>query len=292
MFSLKYSIMKKKTLIIQGGGFRTAFSAGVIDAFLAFKYNPFDAYFAVSGGAIALSYYMSEQYGSCFEATKYLATEKEFMSYNRLLKRKVLMDLNYFNVVSEKKVPFDVEKAMQNSDGKEVSIVVTGIDSGKAKYFQPNKQNWMDAVIASCTLPFVTKGKHLLNGKEYMDGGWSDALPIQKAVESGSTDVVIIRTSPKDLKVSQSWPDYFGAYAYRSNSNLQTCFENNHKRYNDSIDYINTLDSKIKIEQIAPEVPLLTGTYSNSIEVLTKDYRHGVQLGLDFMYKNIELSIK
>ncbi len=277
-----------KTLVIQGGGFRTAFSAGVIDVFLAFNYNPFDAYFAVSGGAIALSYYLSEQYGSCFKATKYLASEKEFMSYNRLLKRKVLMNLDYFNVVAEEKVPFDIDKAIQNSLNKKVSIVVTDIDSGQAEYFHPEKEEWMDAVIASCTLPFVTKGRHLLRGKEYMDGGWSDALPVQKAVESGATELVIIRTSPKDLKVSQSWPDYLGSFVYRSNQNLQTCFENNHKKYNDSIDYINNLPKSIKVQQIAPEVPLLTGTYSNSIDVLTKDYRHGVQLGLDFIMKNRE----
>ncbi len=275
----------KKTLIIQGGGFRTAFSAGVIDAFIAFDYNPFDAYFAVSGGAISLSYYLSQQYGSCFEATKFLASEKDFMSYNRILRRKVLMDIDYFNIVSDDKVPFDVDKAIENSNGKEISIVVTDINEGIPEYFHPNKENWMDAVIASCTLPFVTKGKHLLDGKEYMDGGWSDALPVQRAVETGSDDIVIIRTTPKDLKVSQSWPDYLGAYIYRSNTSLQTCFENNHKKYNDSIDFINSISDKVHIRQIAPEVPLMTGTYSNSIDVLTLDYRHGVQLGLDFIFK-------
>ncbi len=39
----------KKALIIQGGGFRTAFSAGVLDAFLKNNYTDFSLYAGVSG---------------------------------------------------------------------------------------------------------------------------------------------------------------------------------------------------------------------------------------------------
>ena len=60
--------MSKKTLIIQGGGFRTAFTAGVLDAFIAADYNPFNSFYVVSGGAIGASYYLSGQYKKCFEA--------------------------------------------------------------------------------------------------------------------------------------------------------------------------------------------------------------------------------
>ncbi|HIP32444.1 MAG TPA: patatin family protein [Crocinitomicaceae bacterium] len=275
--------MPKKTLIIQGGGFRTAFSAGVLDAFIASDYNPFDSFYVVSGGSIAVSYYLSKQYKKCFESTCLLATDKDFMSYNKLLRQYVLMDLDYFHVVASEKVPFDISATMQAMKGKKMNIVMTNKITGLAEYYHPTKKTWMDAVIASCTLPFVTKGKHVLHDNEYMDGGWSDPLPIEQAVKDGASDITIIRTSPKDLKVSQSWTDKFGTYAFRANPKLQACFENNHQKYNDSIDFINSKPKGVKIQQIAPEVPLQTGTYSNSISLLEKDYRHGVALGLDFL---------
>tara|TARA_R110002072_G_scaffold282761_1_gene445797 strand:+ start:20256 stop:21098 length:843 start_codon:yes stop_codon:yes gene_type:complete len=276
--------MPKKILIIQGGGFRTGFSAGVLDAFIAMKHNPYDSFYAVSGGAIAVSYFLGKQYKKCFESMCLLATDKNFMSYNKLIRKNMLMDVDYFYKVAYEKVPFDVDTAIQSIVDKELAIVITNKKTGQPEYFHPSKETWLDAVIASCTLPFVTKGKHVFNDNEYMDGGWSDPLPVLKAVKDGATEITIIRTSPKDLKISQSWTDYIGTFAFRSNSKLQACFENNHKKYNGAIDYINSNSGEIKINQIAPEVPLLTGTYSNSVSVITKDYRHGMQCGLDFLH--------
>ena len=275
--------MSKKTLIIQGGGFRTAFTAGVLDAFIAADYNPFNSFYVVSGGAIGASYYLSGQYKKCFEAICFLAKDKNFMSYNRLIRKNGIMDVDFFYQVASEEVPFDVEIAMNRIKDQHMAIVMTNKITGLAEYYHPTKKTWLDAVIASCTLPFVTKGKHILHDNEYMDGGWSDPLPIIHAVEQGAKDVTIIRTSPKDLKVSQSWPDYFGTFAFRSNEKLQSCFENNHKKYNDAIDFINSNPKGVSIKQIAPAVPLLTGTYSNSIPIITKDYRHGMACGVDFL---------
>ena len=49
----------KKTLIVQGGGFRTGFTAGILDAFMVLGYCPFDQIIGNSGGAISASYYLS-----------------------------------------------------------------------------------------------------------------------------------------------------------------------------------------------------------------------------------------
>ena len=275
--------MSKKTLIIQGGGFRTAFTAGVLDAFIAADYNPFNSFYVVSGGAIGVSYYLGNQYKKCFEAICFLANDKSFMSYNRLIHQNGMMDVDFFHKVASKEVPFDLNTAMNRINGQHMAIVMTNKITGLAEYYHPTRKTWLDAIIASCTLPFVTKGTLILHDNEYMDGGWSDPLPIIHAVEQGAIDVTIIRTSPKNLKVSQSWTDYFGTLAYRSNEKLQSCFENNHKRYNDAIDFINSKPAGVEINQIAPEVPLLTGTYSNSIPIITKDYRHGMTCGIDFL---------
>lgn len=273
----------KKALIIQGGGFRTGFSAGVLDAFLKNNFKEFDVFAANSGGAIALSYYLSEQEKKCFEALCYLATHKQFMSYFRLMSDRGMMDVDYFHDVATNQIPFDVFKAIENIKNKQVGIVLTDIALGKAHHYHPSAKTWVDAVTASCTLPFVTKGKHNLEGKEYMDGGWSDPLPVKWAYEQGAKNIVVIRTLPPDLKMSQSWPDYFGAMYHRSNQALKNIFQNNHLIYNDSIDFINDPPTDAKIIQIAPEVPLNAGTYTNSIDLITKDYDFGFQKGIEFL---------
>lgn len=279
----------KKTIIVQGGGFRTGFSTGVLDAFLAAGYTDFDLYVGVSGGSIALSYFLSEQYKECFNAMCLLAEDPKFMSFNRFMSDKGVMDIDYFHEVASNLIPFDVHRALKNANEKELAFVMTDRSTGEPHYYHPSKKTWMDAVIASCTLPFVTKGKHFLHGVEYMDGGWSDPLPVEWAYEHGAREMVIIRTTPPDLKANQTWSDYFGSFVYRSNENLKNCFETNHLKYNESIDFINNAPEDLVIKQVAPESPLRAGTYSNSVNAITTDYRYGVQAGLEFLYKHNQI---
>ena len=275
----------KKTIIVQGGGFRTGFSTGVLDAFQTVGYNDFELYVGVSGGSIALSYFLSEQYQKCFDAMCLLAEDPNFLSFNRMIWNQAIMDIDYFHEVAAKLVPFEIEKALANAKSKELAFVMTNRNTGEPHYYHPNKKTWTDAVIASCTLPFVTKGKHSLHGVEYMDGGWSDPLPVEWAYNNGSREMLVVRTSPVDLKANQSWSDYFGTFVFRSNENLKNCFESNHQKYNDSIEFLNNPPKDLKINQIAPDSPLRTGTYSNSVSAITADYRHGVQAGLDFIHR-------
>jgi len=276
--------MLKKTLVIQGGGFRTSFTAGVLDAFQSHDYNPFDSYVAVSGGAIALSYYLGDQYKKCYEAMCLLAVDKNFMSWNRMISSKGIMNVDYFNHVANKEVLFNLEKAIKSVHEKELAFVLTNKLTGEPHYYHPSKKTWLDGVIASCTLPFVTKGKHCLHGEEYFDGGWSDPLPVEWAAKNGASDILVIRTTPANLKMNQSWPDYFGSFIHRSNKKLQACFENNHEKFNASIDFMNDPPEGINLVQIAPDGPLQTGTYSNSVKLISADYRNGLDCGLNYLH--------
>jgi predicted patatin/cPLA2 family phospholipase len=41
---------------------------------------------------------------------------------------------------------------------KEIHFVATNRATGSPKHLRPNDQDWVEVVIASCTLPFITKG--------------------------------------------------------------------------------------------------------------------------------------
>lgn len=271
--------MLKKTLIIQGGGFRTAFTAGVLDAFSLNDYNPFNSYVAVSGGAVALSYYLSSQYKHYYDAMCLLATDDTFMNYNRIISSKGIMNVDCFKTIALEKIPFDIQSAMQAIQNKKLAIVMTNRTNGEPHYFNPVEHNWLDAIIATCTMPFVTKGRHVLEGVDYMDGGWSDPLPVEWAVDKGADDILVIRTSPAGLKMNQTWTDYFGSFAYRSNNKLKACFENNHLKFNASVDFIHNPPTGVQVVQIAPEMPLKTSIYSNSVKLITADYKQGIESG-------------
>lgn len=273
----------KRTLIVQGGGFRTSFTAGVLDAFITSNYREFDFFVGNSGGTIALSYFLSNQYRKYYEAMCLLASDPAFFNYNKIMSPEGMMNVDYFNDVANRLIPFEIDKAIAFIEEKELAFVMTDLSTGKPHYYRPNKKTWIDAVIASCTLPFVTKGKHSLNNREYMDGGWSDPLPVEWAYNNGARDIVVIRTLPAELKLKQTWSDYFGAMVYSSTDPIKQCFEKNHEIYNRSVDFINNPPEDLKIKHISPLLPLKTGTYSNSIDAVTNDYRNGLDRGLEFI---------
>lgn len=274
---------RKKTLIIQGGGFRTGYSTGVLDAFQAEDYNDFDLYIGISGGAIAMSYFLSQQQAKCFDAMCLLARDKDFISYSGLMSKKGMMNVDYFHDVAGSKIPFDIQQAIENSVDKELAIVMTDRSNGQPHYYHPSKKTWVDAIIASCTLPFVTKGKHMIHGVDYFDGGWGDPLPAEWAYNLGARDITLIRTTPKDMKFTQSWPDYFANLYYRKNPQLKGIFDENHIRFNKAIDFLNSAPDDLKIRQIAPDSPLKAGTYSNSVSAITQDYIYGKRCGIEFL---------
>ncbi len=52
------STPQRQALIVEGGGMRGAFTAGVLDAFLEKQFNPFDLYVGVSSGSTNLANYL------------------------------------------------------------------------------------------------------------------------------------------------------------------------------------------------------------------------------------------
>ena len=273
----------KKALIIQGGGFRTAFSTGVLDAFQKNKYNPFNLYIGVSGGAIATSYFIAQQPNYCFECIKYLSANKKYLDYARVLNSQAIVDVDIFYEVSNTFMPFDFKTAESNLLGKQLAIVMTNRKTGKPTYYHPSINDWQDAIIASCSFPFLTKGKHILGGVEYMDGAWSDPIPVKWAVEQGANDITIIRTMPATAKLSKSWLDLIGEIYYRNDVGLKTAFTQNHLNYNQAVDFIQNPPKEVVIRQIAPEINLKAGTYSDSKELIIEDYHYGFKLGEQFL---------
>lgn len=272
-------------LIIQGGGFRTAYTCGVLEVFMQNDFNPFDIYAGVSGGGNALTYFLANQKGDCIESIR-LLYEDSVPKLNRLIKTGTILDVDFFWDIVQKLVPLDLDYIEQMHGNKKTALVLTDRATGKPHYFLPNKETWVDGCIASCTLPFVSKGKHVIHNSEYMDGSWSDPLPVKWTIEQGAKKVLILRTAPKDLKESPSIPDRLAAIYFRKNDALRTIFANNHKNYNDTIDFINSNPCGVTIHQVAPESPLASGNIKNLKESIEHDYLLGIEAGKEFLKSN------
>ncbi len=282
--------VKFDCLIIEGGGFKTAFTSGVLDAFISINYFPFKTLIGISGGAVAMSYFASNQYRYCIKSLRLLSKDDQFSNYKRTFGEKGYLDIDYLATVASQKVPFDMDLALERTKNKEVVIVATDRKKGLPVYFNPTKKDWVQKVIASSTLPFATKGVHKLNGRSYFDGGWSDPLPVKWAYANGAKKILVIRTKPRGIREKQSWSDYFGSKYYRTESALSKVFESNFNTYNDAADFLENPPKDLVVEQIDPKFLLKSGVYSYSKKTLMLDYRYGVDKGLFFLNKTLNKS--
>lgn len=274
-----------KALVIQGGGFRTGFSAGVLQAFLEKAYNPFDIYVGVSGGAIAMSYYLANQSNGCIDAMLELTDGDQFLNFKNIFSSKPLIDVDFFQKIADQLVPFQVDQAIEAIQCKTIGIVMTDAETGQPYYHRPDKENWIDALIASSSMPMVTKGPHRVNQKSYLDGAWSDALPIQWAIDQGATEVLIIRTTPLTEREQLSWLDHIGHYLHWRDKKIQQIFKNNHRIFNQALDFIESAPVDIRIQQIAPDKALAAQQHSKYSKLIKKDFDFGVQKGMAFLRK-------
>lgn len=273
----------RTTLIVEGGGFKSAFTTGILDAFQVTGYRPFNRYLGISGGSIALSYFLSGQYRFGLDSLLHLAGDANFTAYSRTFSEQGFMDLDIIAAVARELIVFDLLPAMRESLRHPVHFVATDEKTGAPAYLVPNRHNWLDAIIASSAIPFFTKGKHNFRGRAYIDGGCSDPLPAKWAYEQGARDVLVLRTWPREMRFTKSWADVAGSFYYRADPVLSDIVNQGHAIYNASADYLENPPDDLTVTQLAPEKLLATGTYLNSVDTIMKDYGHGLDVGLRYV---------
>ena len=277
----------KRVLILEGGGFKTSFTAGVLDAFTSLGYRNFDVIVAVSGGSLAGSYFLSEQFGDYFNSMKAICKDPRFVSFSKAFSEG-LMNLDFFYDIAEKEFPFKKEIAIRALEKKQFFIVLTDASNGETHYLEPSPSNWIDMTIAASTVPMITKGIHQVDNVAYSDGGITDPIPIKWVMQQKPADVLLIRTTHDKFKPSLVRPEYFVAKMIRANEQIKKSVENYQMKLKESAEYADNLSKTGRIKQIVPDKALNTNIFTNSVEGIILDYRHGLEAGMNFVNKEIK----
>ena len=123
-------------MVFEGGASRTAFSCGVMDAFLEEELMP-DYFIGVSAGIAFGVSYLSKQKGRNLKILEEYMADKRYMGLKYLFDRKKKSYYNIgfvFDEVPNKLLPFDYE-TFAGYKGV-VEACVTNIHTGKAEYLK------------------------------------------------------------------------------------------------------------------------------------------------------------
>ena len=242
----------KLGIVFEGGASRTYFSTGVMDLLLEQKIYA-DYVIGVSAGIANGVSYVSRQVGRNIEIGEKYVPDKRYMGLKHLLnpqKRSYYNNEFVFGEITETLLPFDFDTFLNG--GCESVAVVTNIETGEAEYLRLDRDNMKDALIASCSLPILFPIK-VIDGKKYLDGGLSDSVPVDEALESGCDKVVVVTTRERSYRKTKEKGAKLSAFLYRKYPNLVKLLNTRAERYNKSQEHLNELEKQGRIFVISPE---------------------------------------
>ena len=233
---------------------------------------------------MCLSYYVANQYKAYFSLSKEVSVDKKFLSYRHALSEQGYMDLNFLSKYAKEHNPLDLKKIIESTENKELYIVATNLENGEAVYLEPDKKNFYKCLQATSSLPFFTKGSCEINGVNFMDGAWSDGIPVKAAAEFGATKVIVIRPNPLGYKMAGlSYLGLLAGYWWKNNPEVRDNFFKEDNKYNEAVDFLAEKHESLEVLQICPDSFLKSRVVGTSVDDLTQDYHAGLEKGMDFL---------
>ncbi len=187
----------KTALVIGPGGLRGAYNAGAMVRLIRKLGNSWvDSVYASSVGVCMAMFFASGQHYPAEHVWRNHIHGDQFVDLKKIFKGRYWLDLEYLaGIVSEEdsNLWLDVEEAV-NSPVR-INFTLTDRDRGEAVYVSPEKHNVFSLMKAACAVPFMYPAVSVNEG-EYIDGGITDPLPIEKAFDDGHDKVVVITNHP------------------------------------------------------------------------------------------------
>lgn len=269
------SAIMKTGLVLEGGGMRGIFTAGVIDVLMKNKIE-FDGLVGVSAGAAFGCNYKSNQIGRVLRYNLKYCRDKRYCSFRSLIRTGDLFGAEFcYHTIPDRLDPFD-KLAFDNSP-MEFYVVCTDIETGKPVYKKliVADDETMECIRASASLPIVSKPVEL-DGRLYLDGGMSDSIPLEFFESIGYDKNLVILTQPRDYIKKQS-SSKFVNFKLRKYPEMIKAMEKRPEVYNSSREYVFNREKSGNAFVICPDSSLPTGRIERNPEVLQKTYDIGVE---------------
>ena len=265
-------------LVLEGGGMRGLFSAGVLDALLELKELSVNGIVGVSSGALFGVNYVSKQKERAVRYNKKYADDKRYMGLYSWITtgNAVNKDFAFYELPYKLDV-FDNETFKKAKT--DFYVVMTNVESGKPEYVLiEDAFAQMEYLRATSALPFASKIIEI-NGKKYLDGGISDSIPIDFCESLGYDKIIAVLTRPEGT-YKEDKLGFLYKLVYRKYPNLVKSLLNMATDYEKVLAKIKDLENKGKIFVVRPPEVLKIGRLEKNRDKIQKVYDTGLNTGL------------
>ena len=263
----------KTALIMEGGAMRGMFTCGVMDVFLENGIT-FDGAAGISAGAAFGCNFKSRQIGRPIRYNRKYCRDPRYCSIRSLMKTGDLYGADFcYRELPDVLDPFDRKAFAENPMAFYVGA--TDTETGKCVYHLCTDGGDGDTLWfrASASMPVVSRPVRI-GGREYLDGGISDAVPYRYMENLGYDRNVIILTQPKGYR-KKPGTSMLMKLLLRRIPKIREAMEHRHEMYNRQMDELDRMEGRKAALVIRPPEDLRIGHMEKNADELERVYRIG-----------------
>ncbi|HML48862.1 MAG TPA: patatin family protein [Clostridia bacterium] len=261
-------------LILEGGGMRGLYTAGVLDYLLDAKlYFPW--VYGVSAGACHGASYVSRQRGRAVRTVLDFLHDRHYASFHSLLTTGDFFGVDMiYRKIPDELLPFDYD-AYAASDSRMI-VVVFNCRTGACAYLPATDlRRHIDYIRASSSLPLLSRMVRI-SGEPYLDGGIGDSIPLEHAMREGRSSNLVVLTQHRGYRKSPE-----GAMLplmrrkYAAYPQVAESMRTRHERYNAQLAFVYEQERLGKALVIQPGEPVTIGRMEKDAGKLRALYEQG-----------------
>lgn len=261
-------------LVLEGGGMRGLYTAGVLDVMMEHQFMP-DVVCGASAGVTFGVNLLSGQRGRVLRYNCRYVGERRYISMHSWLTTGNMINRDFaYGLLPRELDPFD-EETFERAPA-EFYATITNMRTGQAEYVRIT-DTWkqMDVIRASASLPIICQPVEW-QGEKYLDGGLADNIPLDKCLELGCDKVIIVLTRPMDYVRNDHIASLCRLAFPRYKALLRTIDQCNEK-YNARVQQIHELEEQGKVFVIRPSENRPVGRLEKDLDKLRALHALGVQ---------------
>ncbi|MEE0859625.1 MAG: patatin family protein [Acutalibacteraceae bacterium] len=263
----------KTGLVLEGGGKRGIYVAGVLDVLLEHNIMV-DGVIGASAGAVNGCSYVSNQYERNIRYNIKFANEKKYMSIYSLITTGNIVGTEFaYHTIPEQLEIFDND-AFENSP-IDFYVTCSNLETGRAEYIlcKTLRGESMDYLRASASLPYVSQivGIH---GKKLLDGGICDSVPLKAFQNMGYKKNLVVLTRPKGY-IKKPENNMLASLYYNKYPKFVSALKNRYAIYNRTIKYIEEQEKLGNVIVLRPSKLVKVGRMEKNVDAIKEMYELG-----------------
>ncbi|MCF8111077.1 MAG: patatin family protein [Desulfobacteraceae bacterium] len=285
----------RKALVLEGGGMRGIFLAGVLQAFMERGYSPWRLIIGTSAGALIGTAYAARQIHLARDAFfSELLTGRFIRMSNIFRPEKHVLNLDWMidTFINDHADSLDIRRLRRFSCP--VLAVATCFYQHAPPhpvYLSTKRDNIPQALKASAAIPFLYRNFVPYKNELLMDGSVCDPLPFKKALELGFSekDILVVTTRPKDYRkdresfwVKRLYESYYRDEQYQY---LVEALGHHCEMYNQLLD---DMESTSGIDVIYPPDDFKVNRLTRNEEKIVEGFEQGVRAARKYLYNEPE----